>query len=250
MAHGAYASQTDAQEMVRTNLVATMSLLDACVAARVEAFVQAGSSSEYGLKDHAPDEGEVLHPNSAYAVTKAAATHYCQFVAKRDGYRAITLRLYSVYGPFEEPTRLIPTLIVRGLRGEWPPLVDPDVARDFVYVEDICEAFIRAATAPGARPGRVYNVGSGSPTTLRQVAETARRVLHVEAEPNWGTMARRSWDTNVWFSNPAAIQAELGWKAATPFEAGFRKTVEWLRADPARLQFYESRVGAQAQSAR
>jgi dolichol-phosphate mannosyltransferase len=244
MAHGAYSSQTDPQEMVRTNLMGTMNLLDACVAGHVEAFVQAGSSSEYGLKGHAPDEGEPLQPNSTYAVTKAAATHYCQFVAKRDGYRAITLRLYSAFGPFEEPTRLIPTLIVRGLRGRWPPLVDPDVARDFVFVDDICEAFIRAASAPEARPGRVYNVGSGSPTTLRQVVETARQVLHVEAAPNWGTMPNRSWDTNVWYSNPAAIQAELGWKAAVTFEAGFRKTVDWLQADPARLHFYESRVGA------
>lgn len=124
------------------------------------------------------------------------------------------------------------------------PVVDPEVARDFVHVDDVCEAFIRAAAAPGARPGRVYNVGSGSPTTLRQVVETAQRVLQVEAEPKWGTMPRRSWDTNVWYSNPAAIQAELGWKAATPLEAGFRETVEWLRADPVRLRFYESRVGA------
>jgi dolichol-phosphate mannosyltransferase len=245
MAHGAYSSQTDPQEMVRTNLMATMSLLDACVAAHVEAFVQAGSSSEYGFKDHAPQEGEALQPNSAYAVTKAAATHYCQYVAKRDGYRAITLRLYSVYGPFEEPTRLIPTLIVRGLHGRWPPLVDPDTARDFVYVDDVCEAFIRAATAPGARPDSVYNVGSGTPTTLRQVVETARQVLHVEAEPAWGTMPRRSWDTSVWYSNPAAIKAELGWTAAVPFEAGFRRTAEWLTADPSRQQLYEARVGPQ-----
>jgi dolichol-phosphate mannosyltransferase len=223
--------------------MATMGLLDACVAAKVEAFVQAGSSSEYGFKDHPPREDEAVQPNSAYAVTKAAASHYCQYVATREGYRAVTLRLYSVYGPFEEPTRLIPTLIVRGLQGRWPPLVDPEVARDFVYVDDVCEAFVRAAASPDVNPGRVYNVGSGSPTTLRQVVEMARKVLRVEAEPTWGTMPRRSWDTSVWFSNPTAIAAELGWKAAVPFEEGFRKTVEWLKAEPGRRELYEGRVG-------
>src|SRR5678815_5617951 len=80
-AHGAYPSQSDVQEMVRTNVTGTVNLVQAALAVSVGAFVHTGSSSEYGFKDHAPSETEWLEPNSAYAVTKAAATHYCRQVA-------------------------------------------------------------------------------------------------------------------------------------------------------------------------
>src|SRR5579862_8916694 len=110
-AYGAYPHQTDVNRMATTNLTGSIALLDACADIGVEAFIQTGSSSEYGFKDHAAGEDELVEPNSAYAVSKTAAAHYCQFVARRAKLNAIVLRLYSIYGPYEEPTRLIPTLI-------------------------------------------------------------------------------------------------------------------------------------------
>src|SRR6202022_3882820 len=121
-------------------------LLQAAVTAGVQAFVNAGTSSEYGYKDHAPAEDEKLEPNSDYAVTKAAAPILCPHTAQRTGVAITPLRLYSVYGPYEEPTRLVPTLIVQGLEGKLPPLVNPDVARDYIHVDDACDAFVLAAT--------------------------------------------------------------------------------------------------------
>src|SRR6185436_2537188 len=106
-----------------------------------EAFVNAGSSSEYGFKDHAPAETEWLEPNSDYAVTKAAATLYCRQVAVSGRLPLCTLRLYSIYGPYEEPTRLIPTLILHGTEGALPALAAPDTARDYVHVDDASEAY-------------------------------------------------------------------------------------------------------------
>src|SRR5262245_25576497 len=141
-AHGAYSTQRDHLAMIETNVVGTVNLVDACVASGVEALVNAGSSSEYGFKDAAPAETAWLDPNSHYAVTKACATHYGRLTARTHPLRVTTLRLYSVYGPYEEPTRLIPSLIVHGLRGALPPLVAPDVARDFVYAEDVVDAFL------------------------------------------------------------------------------------------------------------
>ena len=147
-AYGAYSSQTGFARMVDINLMGTVSLLDACTEIGVEAFIYTGSSSEYGYKDHPPREDELLEPNSHYAITKAAATHYCQFVARKPDVNAIAVRLYSIYGPYEEPTRLIPTLIAHGLRGTLPPLVSPATARDFVYVDDAVDALICLAQKP------------------------------------------------------------------------------------------------------
>src|SRR5262249_24369371 len=125
-AHGAYSSQTDVRQILQTNVLGTAALVEACLETGFEAFVDTGSSSEYGFTDHAPAEDEAPEPNSHYAVAKASATLFCRHTARSRHVHIPTLRLYSVYGPWEEPTRLIPTLLVRGLDGTLPPLVDPD----------------------------------------------------------------------------------------------------------------------------
>lgn len=240
-AYGAYSSQTQVQAIVQTNVVATVCLLEACARAGFESFVHTGSSSEYGFKDHAPAEDEWVDPNSHYAVTKAAATQYCRFMARQRRLPVTTLRLYSVYGPYEEPTRLIPTLIVRGLAGELPPLVNPAIARDFVYADDVVEACLLAAAQPVAEPGAVYNVGTGVQTTIREAVEVARRALGIAGQPEWGAMPDRAWDTGVWVANNAAIRAALGWQPRFSFAEGFARTVKWLREDAGRLDFYRQR---------
>jgi dolichol-phosphate mannosyltransferase len=230
--HGAYASQTDVLEIATTNVLGTITLVEACLAAGVEAIVNTGSSSEYGLKDHPPSESEPLEPNSHYAVTKASATLYCRYTARQRGVHLPTLRLYSVYGPYEEPTRLVPTLLRRAHVGELPPLVQPETARDYVYVDDVVDAYLLAAQQPGQEPGAVYNVGTGVQTSLREIVDLTRRLLGVEAAPRWGTMPGRRWDTDVWVADPTRIRRELGWAPRTSLEDGLRRFAAWLQARP------------------
>ncbi len=230
-AHGAYSWQTDSREIFRTNVLGTVNLVEACRASGCEALVNAGSSSEYGFKNHAADEEEPLEPNSEYGVAKAAATLYCRQAARAGPLRIVTLRLYSVYGPFEDPGRLVATLAVRGLRGELPPLADPEVARDFVAVEDTLEAFL-AATRPGPSAGAVYNVGTGRQTSIGEMVEVARRELGIEAQPDWGTAPSRRWDTTTWVASTERIEAELGWRPDTALDEGFRRMVDWVRSTP------------------
>lgn len=222
-AHGAYSWQEDEDTIRETNVRGTENALRA--GRRV---VAAGSSSEYGLKAHAPPEDEPLEPNSAYAAAKAEAT------ALAIAHGGVVLRLYSAYGPWEEPNRLIPTLLARGLTGELPPLVSPRVARDFVHVDDVCEAFVRAVDAG---PGRVYNVGSGRQVTVQEVVRVVRRLLDIHAEPEWGSMPDRRWDTETWVANPGRIRDELGWEARIGVEAGLERTLEWLKAEAPRERY-------------
>ncbi len=237
-AHGAYASQTDLHRMIETNLWATIHLVEACLECGFEAFVNTGSSSEYGLKDHAPSETEYLEPNSYYSVTKASSTLFCRYTARRRGVHLLTLRLYSVYGPYEEPTRLMPSLILRGRQGELPPLVDPDIARDFVHTDDVVEAYCLAASRSGQENGAVYNVGTGIQMRLRDVVRVAQRVMALDATPQWRSMPSRHWDTAVWVSDPGKIRAELGWLPRYTFEQGFRRFVKWFEDNPSLLDLY------------
>lgn len=231
-AYGAYSRQTDLEQMVLTNINCTINLINACLKTGFEAFVNTGSSSEYGFKDHAPAESDPLEPNSHYAVTKAAATMFCRYTAQSRRVHLPTLRLYSVFGPYEDPGRLLPALILRGLKGELPPLADPNVARDFVYVDDVVEACLLAARVRTQEWGAIYNVGTGVTTTLREVVNVARRVMNIGAEPVWNAMPNRSWDTNVWVSDNRKICSALRWQYRNNFEAGFRLMLDWFRQRP------------------
>tara|TARA_R110002096_G_scaffold15071_6_gene53164 strand:- start:502 stop:1440 length:939 start_codon:yes stop_codon:yes gene_type:complete len=229
---GAYPWQNDTAGIISTNLNGTISLLDAAIAQGFECFVNTGSSSEYGFKDHAPSENEIIEPNSEYAIAKAAATHYCEMSAKRDTLPIATLRLYSVYGPWEDPRRLIPSLIEAGLQKIFPPLVDPDISRDFVFVDDVVDAYLQLAEqfSSGSYLGRdnqIYNVGSGNQLSLGKIVSLCQQEFAIQDEPTWGTMPNRKWDSAIWCSDPKKIQTAIGWSARTTFVEGFKKTIEW-----------------------
>jgi nucleoside-diphosphate-sugar epimerase len=230
-AHGAYSWQQDLSRMLAVNVRATEALLQAAVTLDA-CLLNAGSSSEYGYQERPPSEQGGVRPNSHYAVTKVAATQLCQLAADRFGLRTATLRLYSVYGPWEDPRRLLPTLVAHCQAGGWPPLVDRRTARDFVWIDDVCDAFLCAATAELAEPGAVFNIASGTQTTLGELVAVAAEVFAVSPEPQWGTMAQRSWDTSTWVGDARRAARDLNWRATTPLEDGLRELGEWLRREP------------------
>lgn len=228
-AFGAYSWQNDYTEAINTNYLSTVNLLEAGLKTGFEVFINTSSSSEYGIKDHAPTEDEFLEPNSYYAATKAASTLFCRYTAQHTQTPIFTLRLYSVYGPYEEPKRLIPALIINGLKGTLPPLVHPEVARDFIFSEDVCSAYLFIADSAGSLPvGSVYNVGTGLQTSLREVVSITRDIFSISDEPVWGTMGNRSWDTDVWVANNTKL-LQAGWTPIYDFRAGYLKTIEWYQ---------------------
>ncbi|MHB8612750.1 MAG: NAD-dependent epimerase/dehydratase family protein [Candidatus Dormibacteraceae bacterium] len=238
-AHGAYSWQRDPQSILKTNVLGTANLLDACLEAGFEAFVNTGSSSEYGFKDHAPREDEALEPSSTYAVAKAAATLYCSQAARAASAPVATVRLYSVYGSWEEPQRFIPQLVARGMEGRLPLLANPDTARDYIYVSDVCDAYLSLARGP-VEPGSIFNLGTGVQTTLRQAVETARQVLGITTKPAWRSMPGRGWDTNTWVADSSLIKERLGWSPRVDLAKGVRLTADWLRDNPGLKERYRA----------
>jgi nucleoside-diphosphate-sugar epimerase len=234
--HGNSSWQTDAREIFDVVAGGLVNVIAACAQAGCSVLVNAGSSSEYGLKDHPPAESECPEPNSHYAIAKVAATLLGRYESARLPLRIVTLRLYSVYGPWEDPRRLMPALIVRGLQGEWPPLADPETARDYVFAGDVADAFLRAAA--GAPAGSVYNVGTGVQTSLREAVDVVARLLSITARPAWGTMANRGWDTATWVADARAVATDLNWRPSHTFEQGCRLTIEWLRSHPELIPRY------------
>jgi len=104
--------------------------------------------------------------------------------------------------------------------------------RDYIYVEDVINAYLLVASGKKQETGAIYNVGSGVQTTLREVVQVAQKVLNISKEPLWGTMKQRMWDTNTWVANSQKLQNKFEWHAGYTFEQGFRKMVDWFVANP------------------
>jgi UDP-glucose 4-epimerase len=231
-AHGAYSWQQDNAQILESNYILTSRLLDAAVEHGCESLVNTGTSSEYGQKDHPPKEDEPLNPVSYYAATKAGATHLCRYIAGANNINMPTLRLYSCFGPYEQPNRLMTNLVACGIEGRWPKLVDENCAHDFVYVEDVVDAYMLAAKrklSKNCDPGAIYNVGTGVQTTLKEVVRIAAPLMKIEAKPTFGSMPNRSWDAEVWVCDHTRISKELGWRPQHNFEDGLKKMVNWYR---------------------
>ena len=225
--HGAYENQADARTILDTNIVGTLHLLEAAVDNDVKLFVQTGSSSEYGFRSEPMAETDRLEPNSVYAVAKSAQTHLGQLWWRRTRMPIVTLRLFSVYGPWEEPTRLIPTLLDRARRNLPLRMVSPDTVRDFVYVDDILDALLDFECLSGLG-GETLNLGSGVETTMRELVETVTRLVGSRSEVRWNAFPARQWDATRWCADPRKAIERLGWSPRHSLRAGLAKTAAWL----------------------
>ena len=229
-AHGAYPDQNNFDSITRINLSSTKWISDWC-ASNECGIVHAGTSSEYGDNCSAPAEADICSPNSAYAVTKLAATQMLELSCENSDLSATVLRLYSVYGPMEEPKRLIPTLIRLGRQGRLPPFSPKEVTRDFVYIDDVVESFIASAVSQVGKPGfRIFNICTGEAVSMEQVATVSRKIFKIDSEPIFGPPLRR-WDLAKWYGNANFANETLHWRSKTSFSDGLAKTLAWYNQD-------------------
>ena len=229
VSYGAYSFEEDPAQIYQTNFQSMVNLVSLLTAHPVAAYVHAGSSSEYGSNCAAPLELDRFEPNSHYAVSKVAAATYLRFMGKERKFPSINLRLYSTYGPLEDSSRLIPNLLRHALVGKLPPFVDSNTSRDFVYVYDVCAAFIMAATK--MRPdfyGESFNIGTGIKTTIAELAEATRTEFNIVEKPQYGKMKGREWDLAEWYSNPGKAKTHLGWEPVFDLRTGLKASAVWI----------------------
>lgn len=225
---GAYSFEQDYERVHATNYLSFIRLLEEVAKMELAAFVHAGSSSEYGLNSAAPAEDGSLVPNSHYAVSKVAASAAIAYFGKVRDVPVANLRLYAVYGPFEDSSRLIPALCEASLRGELPVFARPEVSRDFVHVDDVVEAFVDTARLMGPHlAGESINIGSGLPTTLAALADLALKSFGLAVEPRFNPSAGRAWDTDNWYADTTKAKRLLNWSVKINLSDGLKRTRDW-----------------------
>lgn len=228
-AYGAYSKQADVELIYETNFFGLLHLVEIASQFSIRAFVHAGSSSEYGLNAAAPKENAPLEPNSHYAVTKASAAQMIKFYGTIKDMPITNLRYYSIYGPYEEPDRLIPQLIDKGMKQSYPPLVQPDISRDFVFVDDAVYATLLSANRIQQIKGESLNIASGKKTTIHDIAQTINELFNINKEPEWGDFPNRKWDLKEWYGDATRAKETIGWSNETPLYQGLKQTYEWQK---------------------
>ena len=210
------------------NVEATQTLLEACVGQPIERLIYASSSSVYGDSVELPMREETRpQPVSPYGVTKLAAEHLCSLYHVAFGVPAVSLRLFTVYGPRQRPDMGFSRFLHAAVRGEAVrQFGDGRQTRDFTYVADVVAAMV-AAAAHG-KPGGVYNIGGGSRVELLAVFDLIRRVtgrpMQVEqTDPKPGDMR----DT---YADTARAHVGLAFAPETTLEDGLRAQYEWMTA--------------------
>ena len=229
-AYGAYSHQILVDLTYEVNIGVIETLSHWCVK-NDSIIVQTGSSSEYGTNCMGPLEIDKAEPNSRYAVSKLAATNLLAHLFASTGLVSAVVRLYSIYGPLEDPTRLVPALIRNGINRKLPEFASQDVTRDFVYIDDAVDALIKVGSHLfKSKRYEVFNVATGVATSMQEVAEATKEIFKIDQSPNFVSNFR-SWDLNNWFGNAEKIKSVVGWEYSVKFVDGLKETTDWYRLE-------------------
>jgi UDP-glucose 4-epimerase len=229
------ASVADPVHDARVNVVGLLRVLEACVSAGVRKVVHASSGGTiYGVQRRFPvKETARGRPVSPYGITKRAAEDYLRFYRAEHGLDFTSLALANVYGPRQDAhgeSGVVAIFATTLLRGE-PATIHGTGAqtRDFVYVDDVADAFVKADAAGS---GETINIGTGVETTISEIYAHVARAAGYEGEPLHGPA--RPGDLPRSALDPSRAAEVLGWKPFTPLAEGIEATVEWFRGRAAR----------------
>ena len=166
-------------------------------------------------------------PISPYSFAKTAGTHFIQTIARTENFPGVVLRLFLVYGPGQDKKRFLPQVIEACLKNESFETSVGKQLRDFCYVEDVVEAMLKAATIANAK-GRVVNVGSGLPISIREMIEKVIRVTG-GGKPLWGAFPLRKSENMALYPDTKIAKELLEWISRTDLDEGLEKTVAFYR---------------------
>jgi UDP-glucose 4-epimerase len=213
----------------RSNVTATLNVLESSRKAGVRRFVYAASSSAYGDTEILP-KNEVMRPNplSPYALQKLVGERYCKLYYHLYGLETVSLRYFNVFGPHQDPdseySAVIPKFINRLIAGESLTVYgDGEQSRDFTYVENVVEANLLALQAIDA-PGHVCNIGCGERINLNSLIGVLEEITGFKADLNY--TAPKAGDVRHSLADIALARRLLGYKPKVMVGDGLRQTVQ------------------------
>jgi dTDP-glucose 4,6-dehydratase len=223
---------------VRTNIEGTLNVLTAARERGVSRVVHTSTSEVYGTARRVPmDEEHPLHAQSPYAATKIAADKLAEAFHRSFGVPVVTVRPFNTFGPRQSGRAVIPTIISQALAGRPARLGNLTPTRDFNFVANTVDGFLRAGGAEGV-DGRTVNLGTGRETSIRDVVNAVERILGRQVEVEEDSERRRAPDSEVerLVADSRLAGELLGWTPRVTLEEGLERTIEWIRSNGDRFR--------------
>lgn len=227
------------REVIETNILGTLNVLMAGLAHKVRRIVITSSSEVYGSAQYVPmDEKHPLRGQSPYSASKIAADKLGESFHRSFDLPVVTLRPFNAYGPRQSARAIIPTIITQALGSSSVSLGDLKPLRDFTYVTDVVDGFIRAAEAPAA-VGQEINLGVGKSIAIGDLAQLIFRL--VGKSPNLIEEQQRQRpvgsEVSELRSDNRKARALLEWEPHVALEDGLRRTIAWVAGN---LDLYQA----------
>lgn len=206
------------------NLNILKNLLEVARQLSIKTFIGLGSQAEYGIKNYPIKEEEPLNPVTLYGKEKVKAYEYTRAFCEQHYINYVWMRLFSAYGPMDNPTWLIPYVINELLHDREPLLTQGTQVWDYLYVEDVARAIFLAESF---YIGGVFNLGSGSPITIKEVVQSIYKLLNKEQKIPFGTVPFREDHNRYLQADMTKFLSKCTWVPATSLEEGIVKTVAY-----------------------
>lgn len=225
-AFGNMSYQKDEAMIVFANIIGTFNMLQASKDINYKAFIQFGSSSEYGRKSLPMSEKDVLKPETFYGASKAGATQLCLAFAKQYEKPILVVRPFSVYGPGEADFRFIPTAIQHMVTNKVFQC-NFTANHDWIFIDDFVEAVLSLIPRVANLNDKVINIGSGRMHTNKEICEALKKISGVQYLATAMTGTRPN-DSEVWISDNSYIN-RLGWYPKHMLQEGLSETWKYYK---------------------
>ena len=216
---------------LRTNVEGTLAALQTALAAGVRRVVHTSTSEVYGTALHVPiEERHPLQTQSPYSASKAGADLMATAFHRSFGLDVVTVRPFNTYGPRQSARAVIPTIITQALAGSAIRLGHLSPTRDFTYIADTVDAFVRAADAPDAT-GQVFNIGSGQEISVGDLVRTIQAITGTTVPVVTDAARDRPEASEVerLCADASRARATLGWSPRYRLVEGLTETVAWMK---------------------
>jgi dTDP-glucose 4,6-dehydratase len=222
------------REVVETNVIGALNVLMAARELRTPRVIHTSTSEVYGTAQRIPiDEAHALQGQSPYSASKIGADKLVESFVRSFDVPAVTLRPFNTYGPRQSARAVIPTIIAQALTRDEIHLGDLTPKRDFTYVADTVDGFVRAAAAEGVI-GETINLGNDDEISIGDLAQLiiqlTGRPAAVRTDP--ARLRPPASEVRRLHADNRKARETLGWSPRTPLADGLSRTIEWVRAHP------------------
>lgn len=224
--HGSHKGQNKSDALFKNNVLAAHNLLTATEQHPQCRLIYSGTSLEQGIKKHPQVEDDANDPVTYYAAVKTAASVLIKQAARHERRPITILNPFAIYGIGEPASRLIPTAIRAGIERKKLSLTQPGFVRDFVFVDDVVEAYLLAAVTDKAI-GETINIAGGTPVKNEEVVRCIENHLGYQIEKQVGSHPAKKTDSNYWCADISKARNLLGWTPTHTLAQGIELTINW-----------------------